>query len=173
MKKFLCCVLTSVYIFSVCGCSSDNNKLQETTVAETTAIATTIEPTTEEPTTAVPTTIQPTTEKLTEPLITVAPITESDKVVNELIYDSNDVKVYYIGKEIEDDGTQKFNLQIENNNDYDLTVTTMYVSANDYVIDPICRVDVPTGKKAIEPIYFLSSTLKKNNIITVDKLDNA
>lgn len=120
------------------------------------------EPTTE----AEITTEQPTTKKATESA-TEKPKENTEKV----IFDSNNVKVFYVGKEIETDGTQRFNLRIENNSNIDLTATTMYVSVNGYVVEPIFRVDIPSGKKAIKPIYFMDSVLKENNISNVNELE--
>ena len=120
------------------------------------------EPTTE----AEITTEQPTTKKSTEPT-TEKSIENTDKV----IFDFNNVKVFYVGKEVETDGTQRFNLRIENNSNIDLTVTTMYVSVNGYVMEPIFRVDIPSGKKANEPIYFTDSVLNRNNISDVNELE--
>lgn len=120
------------------------------------------EPTTE----AEITTEQPTTKKATESA-TEKPKENTEKV----IFDSNNVKVFYVGKEIETDGTQRFNLRIENNSNIDLTATTMHVSVNGYVVEPIFRVDIPSGKKAIKPIYFMDSVLKENNISNVNELE--
>lgn len=120
------------------------------------------EPTTE----AEITTEQFTTKKATEPA-TEKPTGNTDKV----IFDSNNVKVFYVGKEIETDGTQRFNLRIENDSNIDLTATTMYVSVNGYAVKPIFRVDIPSGKKANESIYFMDSVLKRNNISDVNELE--
>ena len=114
----------------------------------------------EEPTTEKPTAIA--TEKDTKP---------TQSLEKELIYNENGFEIYYTGKEIKADGDHEFNLEIHNNSGLDLDLTTMYVSVNDYVVDPIFRVNVPNGKIANEAIYFMNSILEKNNISQINELE--
>lgn len=109
----------------------------------------------------------------TEPITEKPTATEKDtkSAQKELIYNENGFEIYYIGKEVEEDEGQKFNLEIHNNSGLDLELTTMNTSVNDYVVNPIFRVNIPNGKIANEAIYFMSSTLEKNNISQIDELE--
>ena len=105
---------------------------------------------------------------------TAAPDTqEADdtSALNEekLIYDHNDIKIYYVS--FTEKYLPKFTFRIENNSDYDILLSTDNESVNDYMITTIIVKDVAAGKKATAEMVFYDSDLTDNNITKIEKLE--
>lgn len=92
------------------------------------------------------------------------------KSEKKLLFDNNGIKITYTEKKENDDGDQTITLLVENNTSKDWEFVLMNVTVNDFVVDPIFRVTVPSGKKAYEDIYFLSNTLEDNKINSIDEI---
>lgn len=80
-----------------------------------------------------------------------------------LLYDENDIKIYYTGLS-ENDYEVRLNLCIENNTNKNITIQTRDFTINDYTIDCIFSPEIPSGKKANDDISIWRSEFEKNNI---------
>ena len=165
MKKsiYIILILAAVAL-AVSGCaSSSNNAAESSPVKEITTTVDTTEPPTEDPTTEI-VTKQP-AEKETE-----QNTTEIEKV-NQLVFEDDKVVVYYSGYEVEDDGDCRIHMRVENKSNTDWEFVLMDTSINNYVIDPIFRVTVPSGKTANEDIFIFDTKLKDNNINNLETIE--
>lgn len=165
MKKsiYIILILAAVAL-AVSGCaSSSNNAAESSPVKEITTTVDTTEPPTEDPTTEIVTV--PPTEKETEQPTTL------NEEVNRLVFEDDKVAVYYTGYEVEDDGDCRIHMRIENKSNSDWEFVLMDTSINNYVIDPIFRVTIPSGKTANEDIYIFDTDLKDNNIDNLESIE--
>ena len=91
----------------------------------------------------------------------------------EVIYDSNDLKVTYTGLSVNDYGEININLIIENNSQNDYTFQVQDFSLNDIMFEPIFSCDVVNGKKAIDGIYLPQWSLKDIGITGAEQIKKA
>lgn len=135
------------------------------------------QPVTEKPTTEKPTEPQTTekpTEELTEVQTTVEetePVTTETISIDDLVFSDDKVNVFYTGYDVDSDGDYRIHMRVENNSNTDWEFVLMDTSIDNYVIDPIFRVTVPSGKNANEDIYIFSSTLTKNNLNKINTIE--
>ena len=87
---------------------------------------------------------------------------------NEVIYDSNGLKVTYTGLSVNDFGEININLTIENN-----TFQVRDFSLNGIMFEPIFSCDVVSGKKAVDGIYLPIWSLKDIGISQAEEIENA
>ncbi|MBP5361925.1 MAG: zinc ribbon domain-containing protein [Ruminococcus sp.] len=87
-----------------------------------------------------------------------------------LMYDDNDIKIYYL--DLVDSGSDcLMNLYIENNSDKNITVQVDDFTVNGFVIDTIFSSDVPAKKKSYDDIVLMGSSLDKNNIFNIEDIE--
>lgn len=60
---------------------------------------------------------------------------------------------------------------IENTGDKDITVQTRDVSVNGFMVDATFSCDVTTGKRAVDTITFMESSLEENGITSIDDVE--
>ena len=109
-----------------------------------------------------------TTKTITEePTEITEPITEQQ---NQLIYNENDVMIYYKGLTKKNKRTC-IDLLIENNSNKDLTVQLDDFSVNDFMINPIFSCDVNAGKKVNDDITIYDRKLEESNITNIEKVE--
>lgn len=112
----------------------------------------------EETSSPLPSTVQDTIPETTE------------NSIETLIYNVNNIKVSYAGIRIDDDGDQRISLLIENNTSKDWEFVLMNVTVNDFVMDPVFRIVIPSGKKAYEDMFFLHSLLEQSKIQNINEV---
>jgi len=86
--------------------------------------------------------------------------------------DQNDFKVVVKKLDSEDSfwGADIY-LYVENNSDKNAVMQVRDVSINGFMVEPLFSSDVLAGKKAFDPILFLESDLKDNNIESINDLE--
>ncbi len=99
--------------------------------------------------------------------------TNASTQANEVIYDSNGLKVTYTGLSVNDFGEININLTIENNTDKDYTFQVRDFSLNGIMFEPIFSCDVVSGKKAVDGIYLPLWSLKDIGISQAEQIENA
>ena len=92
---------------------------------------------------------------------------------NEVIYDSNGLKVTDTGLSVNDFGEININLTIENNTDKNYTFQVRDFSLNGIMFEPIFSCDVVSGKKAVDGIYLPIWSLKDIGISQAEEIENA
>ena len=98
--------------------------------------------------------------------IDIADAITKDKV----LYDKGGIKITYTGF-IDSYYGKDVTLKIENTTDKNYTVQVRNFSANGYMVDAICSVDIAAGKIANNEITMMSTSLYKNGIETVESIE--
>lgn len=89
-----------------------------------------------------------------------------------ILYESNDIKIVAKGLSFNDSYIGPgLVLYIENNSDKDFTVQVDNVSVNGFMINTIMSQDVIAGKKAIDSVTFLNSSLEENGITDIENIE--
>lgn len=81
----------------------------------------------------------------------------------KLIYEENDLSVFYTGFSKKDDGVS-LDLLIENNSDKKYKVQTNDFYINDYFVNDIFSIEIAAGKKINDNIKIEMSELEKNDL---------
>ena len=102
-------------------------------------------------------------------VITEAP-TEPTTAEPVLLYDENNVKIYFTGISYVR-GNTKLNVYIENNSDKNLMIQVDKFTVNDFVVNTLFSSHVPIGKKNNDDITILKSSLEKNNITEFNSVE--
>ena len=95
--------------------------------------------------------------------------TQSNNNVKELVYDANDIKIYYTGLSTDIFGAE-LNFYIENNSAYNIMVGTDRTSVNGYEISKLIAFSVGAGLKANKDGLLSSSDLEQANI-SIDNIE--
>lgn len=109
------------------------------------------------------------TEEATTEEVTEAPIA-SVSVEEQVIFDSNDIKITVTGLEDGFYGTD-LKVLIENNSDKGIMVQTRDSNVNGYMVDTMFSPDVAAGKKVNDEITFMTSGLKDCGIEDIASME--
>lgn len=90
--------------------------------------------------------------------------------INKLIYDANDIKIFYKGASV-DDRRVMLHLYIENNSDRNICVQTRDFSVNGFMIKEIFTPQIAAGKKINDSIRIYTKELDENNIETINNVE--
>lgn len=96
--------------------------------------------------------------------------TTKNEEIKQLIYDDNDMKVYYMGIERATLG-KSVKLYFENNGDDSETVQVRDFSANGFAVDTTMSANIAAGKKKNDNITILKSSLDDNNIKDITQIE--
>lgn len=89
-----------------------------------------------------------------------------------ILYENNGIKIVAKGLSSDDSYIGPgLVLYIENNSDKDFTVQVKDVSVNGFMINTIMSQDVIIGKKAIDSVTFLNSSLEENDITDIENIE--
>lgn len=143
MKKIKISIVSIFILFSLMGCSdSDNNEISnDNSDNEVTEVNT----------------------SESEP--------QEITVENQIVFDSNDIKITVTGFSSEDIFGPSLDVLIENNSTQNITVQTRNSSINGLMIESNISSDVAAGKKANDSITFFSSSLETANITTIKDIE--
>lgn len=112
------------------------------------------------------------TDKVTITLDEKAANQKEDTSKYQVVYNKNNIKVYYTGCDQESLFTEaKFNFLVENNSKKAVTVSADNMSINDYAMTDLFYAQCAAGKKTNESISVYSDDLKKNSIKELKKLE--
>ena len=90
-----------------------------------------------------------------------------------VIYDSNGIKI--VSKGIAEDiifGPAAL-LYIENNTEHNISIQVNETSVNGLMLDPVCSIEVSSGKKIVSGITFFSSQLEENSITAFEIIETS
>lgn len=88
---------------------------------------------------------------------------------DSLVYDSKDIKVYFVGVEETYLGTElKFRAENNRSEDIEITVDTLII--NEYDVTAYFYLDVASGLKKVESITILQSSLDDIGVSKIDKV---
>lgn len=90
----------------------------------------------------------------------------------DVVYDENDIKL--VVKGLDKDGSifgHNIILYIENNSDKNITVQTRDVSVNGFMADTTISATVVAGKRMIDEITIMSSSLEENEISEIKDVE--
>lgn len=90
----------------------------------------------------------------------------------DVLVDQNGVKIVLKGlsKDSSIMGTSVI-LYIENNSNTGITVQTRNTSVNGFMIDPIFSSEISVGKKCVDDLTFMSSSLEENGITDINDVE--
>lgn len=96
--------------------------------------------------------------------------TTADNVGAE-IYNDNGVRI--VGKYVDENSFwgAAILLYIENNTGRDITVSCEDLSVNGFMVDAWFYSDIVAGKKAVDEITLMGSTLEENDITSIDEIE--
>lgn len=102
-------------------------------------------------------------------LKTAATEQEETPATEKLLYDQDNVKIYYLGITAGSTylGGSNINLRIENNSSKGLMVQTRDFSVNGFMTDCVFSCEVAAGKKANSDIKVYQSALDQNSITDI------
>ena len=101
---------------------------------------------------------------------TSPPTTQPATAEPIIMYDENNIKIYYVG--LSESGlSKKLDVYIENNTDKNLMIQVDDFTVNDFVVSTAFSSDVPAGKKIYDDISMLKSSLEKSNIDKIEKIE--
>lgn len=88
-----------------------------------------------------------------------------------VLYEGNDIRI--IGQGIDENELfgQGLLLYIENNSGATMTIQSDGVSVNGFMVDAMFSCDVLAGKKAVDSVTFMSSSLEENNIEKITDIE--
>ena len=101
---------------------------------------------------------------------TSPPTTQPTTAELSLIYDQNNVKIYYVGLS-ESERRTNLDVYIENNSDKNIMVQVDDFTVNDFVVTTSFSSDVPAGKKVYDDISILNSSLEKSNVEKIETIE--
>ncbi len=89
----------------------------------------------------------------------------------KLAYEGNGIRI--VVKQLDDDSIlgKEIVLYIENNSDKAVTVQVREVSANGFMIDSVFSCEIIPGKKAVDSITLLNSSLEENGITMISDVE--
>lgn len=95
--------------------------------------------------------------------------TEETPATEKLVYDQNNVKIYYLGITAGSSslGGSNINLRIENNSSKGIMVQVRDFSVNGFMTDSVFSCEVAAGKKATSGIKLYQSALDQNSITNI------
>lgn len=96
--------------------------------------------------------------------------TVAENVGTELF---NDQGIRIVGKYVTEDSFWGAGIlvYIENNTDKDVTISCEDMSVNGFMVDTFFYSSILAGKKAVDEISILSSSLEENDITSIDEID--
>lgn len=99
--------------------------------------------------------------------------TEETPATEKLVYDQNNVKIYYLGITAGSSslGGSNINLRIENNSSKGIMVQVRDFSVNGFMTDSIFSCEVAAGKKANSDIKLYQSALDQNSITKITDVE--
>lgn len=86
-------------------------------------------------------------------------------------YDADGVKITVLGVEKDVTLGSALMVLIENNTDHNITVQSRNESVNGYMMDTIFSPEIAAGKYMIDDLTFLSSSLKENEIESIEEVE--
>lgn len=90
----------------------------------------------------------------------------------EIIYENNGIKV--VAKGIWEDLSlmgPSLLVYAENNSDDEITIQSIDVSINGFMVETVFSCEIMPGKKAIDTITFMSSDIEENQIESIDEVE--
>lgn len=101
---------------------------------------------------------------------TQAPTESTTAEINQLLYDANDIKIYYKGASSERSRV-KFHIYIENNSNREVCIQTRDFAINGYMINDVFTPQVAAGKKINDTINVYTKYLDENNITQINDVE--
>ena len=89
----------------------------------------------------------------------------------DVAYDGNGIKIVVKGLDEDTLFGSSVVVYIENNSSKNVTVQTRDVSVNGFMVDAIFSADVMQGKRTVDTITFMSSSLEENEITEITEVE--
>lgn len=101
------------------------------------------------------------------------PSTSASTETDKLIYDNNNIKIYYLGITESSSYIDGYdiNVRIENSSSNDYIVQVRDLSVNGYMTTGVLSSSVVAGKKNNDKIIIYKSDLEKNSISSIDTVE--